>query len=317
MKPGLHALYARLADGRRHNGAALAEELGITRAAVWKRMQSLREMGLDISGTAGDGYRLAHPVDLLDAAIINEHLGSNEVTVEVAGAVDSTNARLAAAGSRHGHALTAEAQTAGRGRRGRGWQSPPGSGLYLSLAWHFESGLAGLAPLSLVVGLTVAETLAKASGAQVMVKWPNDLFIDDAKLGGCLVELGGAAEGPCRAVVGIGINLFRSAAMRSVDQDWTALEDHANAPDRNALAAALLDALATSLAQFDRDGFDAFRARWDAVDRLRDRSVRVIRGDESATTGIARGIDRQGRLNLEVDGRTIPVASGEVSVRVR
>ncbi|WP_376695735.1 biotin--[acetyl-CoA-carboxylase] ligase [Wenzhouxiangella sp. EGI_FJ10305] len=317
MKPGIHELYARLADGQLHNGATLAEELGITRAAVWKRMQSLRGMGLEIPGTAGDGYRLPHAIELLNQEAICAQLESPGIHVETAGAVDSTNARLSAAGSRHAHALVAEAQTAGRGRRGRGWQSPPGSGLYLSLAWHFESGLAGLAPLSLVVGLAAAETLRSASGAPVEVKWPNDLFVADAKLGGCLVELGGAAEGPCRAVVGIGINLFRTAAMDGIDQEFTALEDHGRTVGRNALAAALIDALADALADFDRDGFEDFRARWPGFDALRDRPVRVIRGDGTETTGQARGIDRQGRLKLETGGETMAVASGEVSVRVR
>ncbi len=317
MKPGLHDLYARLADGRLHNGAALAAELGITRAAVWKRMQALRQMGLEISGTAGDGYRLPHAVELLDAEAIVAKLDTPGIEVAVAGAVDSTNARLTADGSRHAHAVLAEAQTAGRGRRGRGWRSPPGSGLYLSLAWHFESGLAGLAPLSLVVGLTTAETLRTAGGAAVTVKWPNDLFIDDAKLGGCLVELGGAAEGPCRAVVGIGINLFRTPAMDDVDQPWTALEDHGRAVGRNALAAHLLDALAAALARFDRQGFDGFLERWPDFDMLRDRPVRLTRGDAPSAHGTARGIDRQGRLMLEAGGETRPIASGEVSVRVR
>lgn len=317
MKSGLYELYARLADGQVHNGATLARELGITRAAVWKRMQALREMGLEISGTAGDGYRLEHAVDLLDAGSIRGRLTDSGIQVHVAGAVDSTNARLAADGSPHGHALVAEAQTAGRGRRGRGWQSPPGSGLYLSLAWHFESGLAGLAPLSLVVGLTAAESLGRASGAPVRVKWPNDLWIDDAKLGGCLVELGGAAEGPCRAVIGIGINLFRTPAMAGVDQAWTALEDHGAPVERNALAAELIEALASALVQFDRGGFDDFLAGWPDFDALQDRPVRVIGGDGSETSGVARGVDRQGRLMLEADAATRPIASGEVSVRVR
>jgi len=317
MKAGLYKLYARLADGQLHNGAALAQELGITRAAVWKRMQALRDIGLEISGTAGDGYRLAHPVDLLDADTVRAQLTVAGIDVEVAGAVDSTNARLVSSGARHGQALVAEAQTAGRGRRGRGWQSPPGCGLYLSLAWHFESGLAGLAPLSLVVGLTVAETLGRTEPARVKVKWPNDLFIDDAKLGGCLVELGGAAEGPCRAIIGVGINLFRTPAMADIDQAWTALEDHGVVSERNALAAALIEVLADALARFDRDGFDPFLARWPQFDAVLDRPVRIVRGDGSEIAGVARGIDRQGQLKLEMAGKTRAVASGEVSLRVR
>lgn len=317
MNPGLYQLYARLADGRLHSGATLSEELGISRAAVWKRVQALRAIGLEIPATAGGGYRLERPIELLDAESIRSQSAAADLVVAIAGAVDSTNARLAGAGGRHGHALLAEAQTAGRGRRGRSWLSPPGSGLYLSLAWHFESGLAGLAPLSLVVGLTAADTLRQVSGAPVTVKWPNDLFVDDRKLGGCLVEMSGAAEGPCRAVVGIGINLFPTPAMHGLDQVWTTLADHGEPVGRNRLAAHLLDALAIALARFDRHGFDDFLARWPAFDALLDRPVRIIHANGSETPGTARGIDGQGRLVLETAGERRAIASGEVSVRVR
>jgi len=317
MKPGLHALYARLADGNVHNGAALAEEFELTRAAVWKRMQGLREMGLEIIGTAGDGYRLPHAVELLDTDRLRGHLRSRHIQVEVVGAVDSTSARLAELGDVHGHALVAEAQTAGRGRRGRGWQSPPGSGLYLSMCWRFESGLAGLAPLSLVVGLSAAKCLRRIGAAAARVKWPNDLFIDDAKVGGCLVEVSGAAEGPCRAIVGIGINLFATPAMAGLDQRWTVLEDHAPTVERNRLAAALIDELAAAFAGFDDGGFDRALEEWPDFDALASRSVDVLVDGRRVASGRAAGVDRQGRLKLETDDGPKRLAAGEVSIRAR
>lgn len=317
MKPGLYALYARLADGALHNGAALAEEFDLTRAAVWKRMQGLRELGLEIIGTAGDGYRLPHPVELLDAKRLTGHLRSRNVEVEVAGAVDSTSARLGESGDVHARALVAEAQTAGRGRRGRGWQSPPGSGLYLSMGWRFESGLAGLAPLSLVVGLSAARCLRRAGAETARVKWPNDLFIDDAKVGGCLVEVSGAAEGPCRAIVGIGINLFATPSMEALDQRWTVLEDHAAAVERNRLAAALIDELAEAFAAFDRDGFDRALEEWPDFDALDGRTVDVLVDGRRVAAGSAAGVDRQGRLRLETDQGPRLLAAGEVSIRAR
>lgn len=317
MKPGLHQLYARLADGRRHNGAALADELGITRAAVWKRMQALRKLGLDITGTAGDGYRLPHAIELLEAGRIRTAMRSPGVSVTVAGAVDSTNARLAALGSPHATALVAEAQTAGRGRRGRGWLSPPGSGLYLSLGRHFESGLAGLAPLSLVVGMSAAECLREHADAPVGVKWPNDLFAGSSKLGGCLVEISGAAEGPCRVVAGVGINLFPAPTLETLDRTWTSLSQIGTVPGRNCLAAAMIDTLTSALETFERDGFETFRARWPALDVLEERPVVVIHSDGSGLEGTAEGIDEQGRLQVRIGGETRALASGEVSVRGR
>src|SRR5699024_4314025 len=123
------------------------------------------------------------------------------------------------------------------------------------------------------------------SGAPVSVKWPNDLFIGQAKFGGCLVEVSGAAEGPCRAVVGIGISLFcNNRAMSSVEQDWTTLEDHDNDTGRNRLAAGL--------------------------------PVRVLAGQKVTLRGTAAGIDSHGQLLVRCDDRIKTVAGGEVSVRV-
>jgi BirA family transcriptional regulator, biotin operon repressor / biotin---[acetyl-CoA-carboxylase] ligase len=315
MSPELNELYRRLADGRRHNGAELADELGISRAAVWKRIESLRRIGLQVAGTAGDGYRIERPIELLDADRIRLGLKHSSVKVEVVGAVDSTNARLAAHGPVHAHALVAEAQKAGRGRRGRQWLSPPG-GIYLSLGWSFDSGLAGLAPLSLVVGMSVARSIGEVTGVAVKVKWPNDLVIDNTKLGGCLVEISGAAEGPCQAIIGIGINLDLPDAA-PVDQPWTSLARHAATISRNQLVAALIGALEADLGRVDRNGFDEFARQWPELDALAGRKVHVAVANGKDFTGRAEGIDAQGRLLVEVNGQQRALGSGEVSVRGR
>lgn len=316
MPASAASLFARLADGRVHSGAQLADALGISRQAVWKQTGALREMGLDIQARAGRGYQLTRPVERLDEDLVNRLVKSPAVNATVVGAVNSTNQSLLETRAAHGRALLAETQLAGRGRRGRGWVSPPGSGLYVSLAWEFDCGLTRLAPLSLVVGLAAAQCLRPLSGAPASVKWPNDLFIGQAKFGGCLVEISGAAEGPCRAVVGIGINLFSNRAMRSVEQAWTTLEDHGNNPGRNRLAAALLDGLASALEQFEADGFAPFHAEWDQYDALAGLPVRVIVGQKVTLRGTAAGIDKHGQLLVRCDDRIKTVAGGEVSVRV-
>lgn len=315
MSPELAELYRRLADGQRHNGAELANELGISRAAVWKRIESLRRIGLAVTGTAGDGYRIEQSIELLDLDAIRQALDDSTVQVEVVGAVDSTNARLAAQTPVHARALVAEAQKAGRGRRGRTWLSPPG-GIYLSLGWRFESGLAGLSSLSLVVGMAVARAIGEICDAAVRVKWPNDLVIDNAKLGGCLVEINGAAEGPCQAIIGIGIN-HDLPISTPVDQPWTSLARHGGKLSRNRLVAALIQALEADLQLLDRNGFDHFATRWPALDALANRKVRVSMANGESFTARAAGIDAQGRLLVERDGRLQALASGEVSVRGR
>jgi|SRR5690625_2269376 len=316
MSASAASLFACLADGRVHSGAQLADALGISRQAIWKQIETLRETGLEIHARPGRGYQLARPVEQLDKNLVNSLVKSPAVRATVVGAVNSTNQSLLDARASHGQALLAETQLAGRGRRGRSWISPPGSGLYVSLAWDFDCGLTRLAPLSLVVGLTAAKCLRQLSEAPVTVKWPNDLFIQQAKLGGCLVEVSGAAEGPCRAVVGIGINLFPNRAMSSVSQAWTTLEDHGSGPGRNRLAAALLDGLASALEQFEADGFAPFYAKWDPYDALAGLPIRVVSGQKVMIRGTAAGIDRHGQLLVRCDGRIKTVAGGEVSIRV-
>jgi BirA family transcriptional regulator, biotin operon repressor / biotin---[acetyl-CoA-carboxylase] ligase len=315
MSPELSELYQRLADGQRHNGADLASDLGISRAAIWKRIESLRQIGLPVTGAAGSGYSIDFPIELLDRETIEHHLAGSDIEVEVFGAVESTNAQLASLDSIHARALVAEAQKSGRGRRGRGWLSPPG-GIYLSLGWRFESGLAGLSPLSLVVGMAAARAIRKTCRINVGIKWPNDLVIDDAKLGGCLVEISGAADGPCQAIIGIGINLNLPEST-SVDQPTTSLARHASLMPRNQLIAAILAALESDLRQLDRQGFESFRQEWRRIDSLAGKGVRVIKADGNDFSGTAEGIDEQGRLLVKHRGRVHALGSGEVSVRGR
>lgn len=317
MSPELHQVFAHLADGRRHNGAELAETFGVSRAAVWKRIEALRKLGLPVSGTAGSGYRIDYPVEVLDEAAIRRYLHDASMTIDLLGAVDSTNARLAA--SRpvpHRRAVVAEGQTSGRGRRGRNWLSPLGGGIYLSLGWHFECGLSGLSALSLVVGMAAARAIRECAGVEAMVKWPNDLVVDSAKLGGCLVEISGAAEGPCQAVVGVGINLSLPADT-DLDQAFTCLDRHADTIARNALIAAILDRLAVDLARLEQSGFEPFRERWPQFDALAGRPVQVLKAEGSSWNGTAAGIDEQGCLCIRSRGRMHTVNAGEVSIRGR
>ncbi|MEE4329565.1 MAG: biotin--[acetyl-CoA-carboxylase] ligase, partial [Wenzhouxiangella sp.] len=239
MNDGLERLLRILSDGQPISGTTLAERLGVSRTAVWKRVGALRELGLDLPARSGGGYRLARPIDWLDADRIRSSSSRQDFDIELAFLVESTNASLARRGpfSRPG-VLLAEGQTRGRGRRGRGWVSPPGGGLYLSLGYRFESGLTGLAALSLVAG-SAAATVLRRAGVPAKLKWPNDIVVDDRKLGGCLIELGGSAEGPCEAVIGLGINLCIGDAP-VIDQAWTDLTRLGHDFDRSALAGQLI-----------------------------------------------------------------------------
>lgn len=309
------------------SGDALTGADGLTRAAVWKRVQALREAGIEIDARAGRGYALRRPPDLLDADAIRAGLPAEALagldTLEVAWSLDSTNSELLRrpVPARGSAVLLAERQSGGRGRRGRAWASPLAANLYLSVSRGFGGGLARLGGLSLVAGVAATEALHALGFAGVRLKWPNDLVVADGdglrKLGGLLVEGGGELAGHARAVVGLGVNVRMPDAFgRLVDQPWTDLARMSTEPpSRNALAAAVLARLLPALALFDREGLAPFLPRYGALDALRDRAVVLQRGD-GEQRGIARGVADDGALRLQLDeGGEIRLHSGEVSVR--
>ena len=322
------ALLARLIEGA-VSGDALARETGLTRAAIWKRIAALREAGVPIEAQAGRGYRLAVPVDLLDAAVIADalppHARVRLAALDVAWSIESTNTALlqAAVPDAGARVLLAERQTGGRGRLGRAWASPLAAHVYLSLARGFGGGLARLGGLSLVAGVAVAQALHGLGFTQVRLKWPNDVVVDDGaqlrKLGGLLVEGGGELAGAARAVVGLGLNVrMPDAAAQAIDQPWcdlTRLAAPAPPPTRNAVAAAVLAQLLPALEAFDTDGLAPFLARYDDFDVLAGRDV-VLHGAGGIDHGTALGLANDGALRVRLaDGRERHVHAGEVSIR--
>ncbi|NGZ38382.1 biotin--[acetyl-CoA-carboxylase] ligase [Salmonella enterica subsp. enterica serovar Typhi] len=175
-------LISLLADGEFHSGEQLGERLGMSRAAINKHIQTLRDWGVDVFTVPGKGYSLPEPIQLLDADRIHSQLDSGNVAVLPV--IDSTNQYLLdrIGELRSGDACVAEYQQAGRGRRGRKWFSPFGANLYLSMYWRLEQGPAAAIGLSLVIGIVMAEVLRELGADKVRVKWPNDLYQLDRKL---------------------------------------------------------------------------------------------------------------------------------------
>ncbi len=316
MRDGLEIVLDQLADGQSHSGPALAEQLGISRAAVWKRIEQLRTLGLTLEAQPGGGYRLNKPLTWLDSQRIASRLDRPDIAVECRFLVDSTNARLAEETDlqQGPRVLLAEAQSAGRGRRGRGWRSPPGSGIYLSLAWRFQSGLTGLSALSLVTGIAAARALRKAGVESIGLKWPNDLVVAGRKLGGCLIDISGSAEGPCDAIIGLGINVD-IGEQSDIDQPWTDLFRLGHSVDRDDLAADLIGSLVAAVEQFDQSGFAVFADDWSALDALASHPVSVHHQQGDRLTGHAAGVDQQGRLLVDTEQGRVALGSGEISVR--
>lgn len=266
--------------------------------------------------------------DALNAASLRTRLSASTqtrlATLDIVDRIDSTNSELLRrqTSSSGIDALFAEQQTGGRGRHGRLWASPPGSNLYLSLARRFDGGLARLGGLSLVVGIAAADALHAIGAHSVLVKWPNDLVVDDGdslrKIGGVLIE-GGMQDGRSRAVIGLGLNVrMPKDAADTIDQPWTDL--HAllgdALPSRTAIAAAVLTALVDAIDRFDAEGLAPFLSRFDALDALRDADVAATIGGV-AHAGVAVGIADDGALRLRTAAGEILLRAGEVSVRKR
>ena len=241
-----------------------------------------------------------------------------EVAVEVVHETGSTNADLLArAATLEGNLLlVAERQSAGRGRAGRSWLSSEGGSLTFSLAWQFALPLHGLAGLPLAVGVALAEALA-ALGVTVQLKWPNDLLKDGAKLAGVLIETQSGAGGALWAVIGVGLNLALPDELEARIERPAASAPWLARMDRDALMAALLDQLASSLRQFEQGGFGAFCARWNRLHAYQGSPVLILDGGATLHEGIAAGVDDGGALLLDCAGGRIAVCAGDVSLRVR
>lgn len=319
-------VFRALADGHFHSGEELAQLLGVSRSAVWKAANTLRELGSTVHAVRNRGYCLAGAGEPLDAALIRDALARGLRPrlrhIEVAWKVTSTNTVLLERGSPaqgECEVALAEFQSAGRGRRGRAWFAPPGGAVCLSMSWTFAQVPRDVGSLSLAIGVCVLRALGRLGVSGLQLKWPNDVLIGDAKLGGILIELRAEAAGPACAVIGIGLNVALGAALvAQINATGVAATDLTmvgmSRPARNAIAAQVIESCIGGLLEFEREGLRAFMEEWRHADALRGRSVTVSNGDER-TRGLARGVDVTGALLVEAPQGLRKFIAGEVSVR--
>lgn len=316
-------ILAILADGRFHSGTELAKQLAISRAAVWKQVNSLSALGLNVFAVTGKGYCLERPLELLAKkdilAFIHEPALRLIGSLEIIDCIASTNSYLlerAKSSAPTGAICLAEQQSAGKGRRGRQWVSPFGSNIYLSILWHFQNGSQAIAGLSLVVGIAVIRALKSLYNQEFQLKWPNDIFFGKKKLGGILVEVSGETEGLCSVVIGVGLNVYLSAQnAEAIDQDWTDLVKISGGKhiQRNRLAGILIEQLLTVIADFEQYGLSSYLDEWRGYDCLKGNVATLFIG-QHRHQGIVQGINDQGLLMMTMpDGAVQAFASGEVS----
>jgi len=233
--------------------------------------------------------------------------------------IDSTNAellrRLQFDQAAMGSVVLAESQLAGRGRRGRNWVSPLGKNLNFSMSWSFNTGVASLDGLSLLVGLSLIESLRSLGLKDAQLKWPNDVLVGNKKLAGILLEITGDPTGLCHVVIGVGVNVHMKNTIDVIDQPWASvghlLDGEVN---RNDLVVSLVAELTSNLKQFEMHGFKPFADHWKAYDSFYNQEVVVLLG-EKRLFGVARGVTDSGELMLETDEGVQVFNGGEVSLR--
>jgi BirA family transcriptional regulator, biotin operon repressor / biotin---[acetyl-CoA-carboxylase] ligase len=328
-RPLVARVFAELADGEFHSGEQLADALGVSRSAIWKAAESLRELGATLHAVRNRGYRLAKSGEPLEADLITGRLSDNVRSrvrsLEVAWSTGSTNTVLLSRPNPSNGAsevVLAEYQTAGRGRRGRAWIAPPGGSICLSLSWTFRDVPAGLGALGLVIGVCELRALRELGVTDARLKWPNDLLVNDRKLGGILIELRAETDGPACVVIGIGVNVaLGTPLLAKIAETGIAATDLVTAGltqvSRNAVAGAIIDHCIRGLLDFEREGLKPFIEDWRHVDALRGRMVDVRGAAGDVIRGLARGVDLHGALLVETaDEGLRKFVSGDVTVRV-
>jgi BirA family biotin operon repressor/biotin-[acetyl-CoA-carboxylase] ligase len=320
----MQSLVEILSDGAFHSGESLGRQLGISRAAVWKHIRQLGASGLQVHAVSGKGYRLVDDVSLLQQRDINAAMsdaGRNAIgSLSILERTASTNDELARArdySDDRMHVCLAEYQTAGKGRRGRSWLTPYAGSISMSVAWNFLQGSAFLRGYSLAAGVSVARALHDYGISGIGLKWPNDLFWHDKKLGGILIEITGEADGLCQVITGIGINVNLPQELKqSIDQPCVGLAEISDTLiDRNVLVACILERMLELQESFSSQGLTPYLDDWHSLDICRDRQVDIHLPNDTVG-GLAAGINDEGQFLLLTNDGVRKYDIGDISLRV-
>lgn len=318
----------REANGNFISGQALCEKAGVTRQAVWKNIGQLRECGFIIESVPNKGYSLVSSPDKLYAADIESRIkpGSFCRKVESYDITDSTNTRakqLAELGEEEGTLVVAEEQTAGKGRRGRHWESEPGTSVYMSMVLRPETSPVHIPGITLLAALAVVKAIRNVCNAQPLIKWPNDVVLGKKKICGILTEMSSELSYINYVVVGIGINANNRCFPEELKYKATSIYlETGHKQDRAQLAALAVQYFGEYYKKFIKaESLEPFISEYNSLLINMGKEVEILYGmqenaDKSRTeTGIARGINSDGALVVDTKHGTECVVSGEVSVR--
>lgn len=311
----------RKADGY-VSGQQICEQLDVSRTAVWKVIRQLKEEGYQIEAVRNRGYRIVEVPDVLTGEELKSLMqtqwaGRNIVYYPE---TDSTNLRireLGDAGAPHGTLAVADMQTSGRGRRGRTWESPPGSSIYMSILLRPDI-IPGAAPmLTLVMACSVAEGISDCENVDVRIKWPNDVIAGGKKLVGILTEMSTQIDYINHVTIGVGINVNMTEFPENIRDTATSLRLETGHEVRRApLIAAIMKRFEENYAVFLKtQDMSGLMEKYSGMLINLDRDVLVL-GAEDSYKAHALGIDRQGELIVRrEDGTEEKIYAGEVSVR--
>ncbi len=293
-----------LSNGACFSGQYLGDKLGVSRAAIWKHIEKLEQLGLTIERLPKQGYRVKHPFVPLSETRIQQALEAEfkePIDCHAFASIDSTNRFLRTIPAKpQMTCCIAEAQTKGRGRFGRHWHSPFGENIYCSLSMHIEGDPSHLSGLSLVVSLAMHSVLQAYTDKSIAIKWPNDLLWEHQKLAGTLIEMTAEGNSGTDIIIGMGLNINSiSASQTSIDRPWCSLRDITQQSfDRNQLIIELIKTLKIELQVFLQAGFQGFQARWNALDYLKNQEITVSKPTEKIT-GVGCGVSKAGYLLLK------------------
>ena len=312
-----------LRDADTMSGAELADEAGVSRAAIWARIEELRAAGHEIEANPHQGYRLVSSPDALHADDLLARLTDTKVIgrdVRVFSETGSTNdiiEKLARDGAKEGVVVFAESQSRGRGRMGRKWESPSGKGLWFSLLLRPEMHPLAATRITVAAATALSRSIRRFSGVKVQIKWPNDLLVDGRKLVGILTEM--SAELDCVRYVILGIGVDVNIAEEELPEELRAIAtsvriESGNEIDRPGLAAAILRELDAEYSRLNRDGFKSIAEDWESQCVTLGRNVTIDIG-ERRIEGRAESLDEDGALMVRTRfGQLERIIGGDVSL---
>ncbi len=304
------------------SGQQLCEKFQVSRTAVWKVIEQLKEEGYQIEAIRNKGYHLKESPDILSSANLESMMrtawaGRSVLSFDT---VDSTNIQAKKLGEKdgaHGLLVVAESQTAGKGRRGRNWQSPPGNSIYMSILLRPRIAPNKAPMLTLVMAQSAAEAVREVAGADVGIKWPNDLVLNKKKVCGILTEMSAEVDYIHYVVIGIGINVNEESFPEEISRTATSLRIESGRKYRRAeLIAALMQRFEENYEMFMRtEDLSGIRQSYNSLLVNRGCGVRVLEPGKEYD-GRALGIRDTGELLVQKpDGTVAEVYAGEVSVR--